>query len=97
MADADTTSDVLLRAGFRDVTFVRWDEEIPIGRDLEAAIELVMTLGPAGEILRLAGDRAAHLHPQVDAALRSGMADFVGADGVSAPASTWIVTARNPG
>ena len=52
-----------------------------------------MAMGPAGEILRLAGDRAAHLHGQVDAALREGLAEFAGPDGVRAPASTWIVTA----
>ena len=31
-----------------------------------------MTLGPAGEILRLAGDRAAHLHGGSTQALREG-------------------------
>ena len=50
-------------------------------------------LGPAGEILRLAGDRAAHLHEDIDAALRDGLAEYVGRFGVSAPASTWIVSA----
>lgn len=43
-----------------------------IGRDLDEAIALVTSIGPAGEILRLAGDRAAHLHGDIDAALRKG-------------------------
>ena len=43
-----------------------------------------MALGPAGEILRLAGDRAAHLHDEVRAALREGMAEFSATDGVGA-------------
>jgi hypothetical protein len=30
---------------------------------------------------------------QVDDALREGLSDFAGDDGVRAPASTWIVTA----
>ena len=60
------------------------------------AIDIVTALGPAGEILRLSGDRAAHLHDQVDEALREGMADMVRPDGVYAMASTWIVTARAP-
>jgi hypothetical protein len=55
-----------------------------------------MALGPAGEILRLQGDRAAHLHGTVDDALREGMAEFVRDDGVWAPASTWIVAASAP-
>jgi len=53
-----------------------------------------MSLGPAGELLRLAGERAARLHGEVDAALREGLSEFVQADGtLSAPASTWIVSA----
>jgi hypothetical protein len=93
MADADTTSAILLGAGFADVSLRRCDIPIVIGRDLDEAVDLVMAMGPAGEILRLAGDRAAHLHGQVDAALREGLAEFAGPDGVRAPASTWIVTA----
>ena len=93
MADADTTSAILLGAGFADISLRRCDIPIVIGRDLDEAVDLVMAMGPAGEILRLAGDRAAHLHGQVDAALREGLAEFAGPDGVRAPASTWIVTA----
>ncbi len=96
MADADTTSDILQRAGFADVTLRRCDLPILVGEDVEEAIELTMSLGPAGEILRLAGERAAHLHGEVHAALRAGLAEFAGPDGVRAPASTWIVTAVVP-
>ena len=97
MANADTTSDILLHAGFADVDLRRCDLPIQIGRDLDEAIDLVMALGPAGEILRLAGDRALHLHGDVDAALRDGLGEYVRPDGdVWAPASTWIVTATAP-
>lgn len=97
MADADTTSEILLRAGFADVALRRCDLPILIGTDVDEAIELVMSLGPAGEILRLAGDGAEHLHGQVHDALRKGIAEFAVPEGVRAPASTWIVTARVPG
>jgi ubiquinone/menaquinone biosynthesis C-methylase UbiE len=93
MADADTTSEILVHAGYTDLTLHRCDVPIAMGRDLEEAIDIVMALGPAGEILRLAGDRAAHLHDEVRAALRAGLAEFDGPDGVRAPASTWIVSA----
>ncbi len=93
MADADTTSDILTHAGFTDIALHRCDIPIVIGKDLDEALELVMALGPAGEILRLAGDRAAHLHVQVEAALREGLAEFLSEGVVRAPASTWIVTA----
>jgi ubiquinone/menaquinone biosynthesis C-methylase UbiE len=94
MANADTTSGILLAAGFADISFRRCDLPIMIGSDIEEAVELVMALGPAGEILRLAGDRAAHLHEPIQHALREGLADWAGPSGVVAPASTWIVSAR---
>jgi hypothetical protein len=96
MADADTTSEVMLGAGFLDVALHRCDIPILIGGDLQEAIDIVTALGPAGEILRLAGDRAAHLHGRVHAALEEGMADLVKEDGVRARASAWLVTARVP-
>jgi ubiquinone/menaquinone biosynthesis C-methylase UbiE len=96
MAGADTTTDVLVHAGFRDIELHRCDLPIVVGRDVEQAIELVMALGPAGEILRLAGDRAAHLHGKVHDALRAGLAEFEGPAGMTAGASTWIVSATNP-
>jgi ubiquinone/menaquinone biosynthesis C-methylase UbiE len=96
MADADTTSEVLGYAGYADVSLRRCDLPILIGHDIEEAIEMVTAIGPAGEILRLAGDRAAHLHEKVHSALRSGMADFEDGQGVRAPSSTWIVSATAP-
>jgi SAM-dependent methyltransferase len=96
MAGADTTSDILLGAGFEQVELIRCDLPLLIGADVDQAIELVTALGPAGEILRLQGERAAHLHGEVDAALKGGMADMQTADGVLAGASTWIVSALNP-
>jgi ubiquinone/menaquinone biosynthesis C-methylase UbiE len=96
MADADTTSEILLRAGFCDVSLRRFDHPILIGDDMDEAITFVKALGPAGELLRLAGERAAHLHGDVDAVLRQGLAEFEGPNGVRASASTWLVTASAP-
>jgi ubiquinone/menaquinone biosynthesis C-methylase UbiE len=96
MADADTTSEVLKHAGYADVCLRRCDVPILIGRDIDEAIDLVTALGPAGEILRLAGDRAAHLHEQVRAALRRDMADLEDGEGVRALSSSWIVSAVAP-
>ncbi len=96
MANADTTSGILVSAGFVDVTLRRCDLPFKGGDDLDEAVELTMDLGPAGEILRLHGERAAHLHEPIRRALREGMAEFAGPDGVVAPASTWIVSARSP-
>jgi ubiquinone/menaquinone biosynthesis C-methylase UbiE len=93
MANADTVTGQLKSAGFSDIELHRSDLPILIGHDLNEAIEVVMAIGPAGEILRLQGDRAAHLHGQVHSALEDGLAEYTGPDGVRAPASTWIVSA----
>ena len=58
MANADTVSGVLNSAGFEEITLRRCDLPIMIGLDIDEAVGFVMSLGPAGEILRLAGDRA---------------------------------------
>lgn len=96
MADADTVSDVLGIAGFERIVLERCDRPILMGRDVEEALDIVMALGPAGEILRLQGDRAAHLHETVREALRQGLGEMAGAEGVWGGASTWIVSARRP-
>jgi SAM-dependent methyltransferase len=96
MANADTTSGILRSAGYLDITLRRCDLPLKGGDDIEEAIDVVMDIGPAGEILRLQGERAAHLHEPIRAALREGMADMARPDGIWAAASTWIVTARAP-
>jgi SAM-dependent methyltransferase len=96
LASADTTSGILLAAGFEHPTLRRCDLPIRIGRDLDEAVKLVMAIGPAGEILRLQGERAAHLHEPVRQALREGLAEWDTGEGVVAPASVWIVTATAP-
>ncbi len=96
MGNADTTSGILLSAGFEQISLLRSDLPITIGNDLDEAVDFVMSLGPAGEILRLAGESASYLHGDVAAALREGLADWQCEQGVLAPASTWIVSARVP-
>ena len=97
MANADTVTDVLKHAGFECLELKRQDLEIRIGDDLEHAVGLVMSIGPAGEVLRLWGDRAEGIRPEVRAALLAGMADMVRADAVYAGSSTWSVRALAPG
>jgi SAM-dependent methyltransferase len=97
-ANADIVSDILVGAGYVQVGFERCDLDICIGRDLEEAVQFAMALGPAGEILRLAGEAGERCRDQVLDALRETLAQFLRADGsgVWAPSSTWLVTARNP-
>jgi hypothetical protein len=39
-------------------------------------VDLVMSIGPAGEVLRLWGDRVDEIRPKVRSALLEGMADM---------------------
>jgi ubiquinone/menaquinone biosynthesis C-methylase UbiE len=95
MANADTVTDQLMAADFEDISLRRCDLPILGGNDMDEAIEIVKAIGPAGEILRLLGDRAQDYLPTVDAALRESFAEFQREDGtIWGMASTWIVTAR---
>ena len=98
MASADMTTDVLVRAGFEEISLHRCDIEITIGADLDRAVEFVMALGPAGELIRLAGLQAEELRSNIVAALTEALADFQGAEGgaIRGPASSWVVGARSP-
>ena len=96
MAGPDMVSTMLRSAGFDRIVFERFDADICIGRDLAEAIEFAMALGPAGEIIRLAGEEGVKRKPEVVAALKETLSPYARSDGVWAPSSTWFVTARNP-
>ena len=79
-----------LRAGGgRQPPFVRIDdvERTLFGADVDVAcpqiqtvreaIEILMAIGPAGEILRLRGNRASRMHEPVKPALRDGRAEML--------------------
>jgi SAM-dependent methyltransferase len=97
MSGADTTSGILVGAGFTEVSLTRCDLPILIGRDVDEAIDLMMALGPAGEMIRLWGDRQAHRHAEIRAALTETLGKLTTESGVEGMASTWIVSALSPG
>lgn len=97
MANADTVSDIIAGAGFEQIALRRCDSAYEMGADMNTAIEVVMAIGPAGELIRLAADDAEAIRPRLEAELRESYADLERDDGVYASASTWIVTAVNPG
>jgi SAM-dependent methyltransferase len=96
MANADTVSEQLRIAGFEQISLQRCDLPLKIGNDLDHAVEFNMSLGPAGEVLRMWEDRIEEIRPKIARDLRETLAEFDGPDGVIAPASTWIIGARAP-
>jgi len=93
-ASPDVTSAQLKAAGFDRITFERFDASLRIGKDVAEAIDFALTLGPAGEVMRLAGDEAEARRPAIIAALEELVAPMARADGVWAGSSTWLVSAR---
>ncbi len=82
-------------AGFTDMTFERFDADICIGRDLDEAVDFAMAIGPAGEIIRLAGEEGATPHATRSSrrcARRFPL--YQRGDGIGAPSSTWFVSGR---
>jgi SAM-dependent methyltransferase len=96
MANADTVSEQLRIAGFEEPTFTRCDLPMKIGDDLDRAVAFNMALGPAAELIRLCGDDAEKIRPKLEREIGEVLADFQGENGVSAPASTWIISATAP-
>jgi SAM-dependent methyltransferase len=95
MANADTVSEQLQIAGFEAIELRRSDLPMPMG-SLDQAVDLTMAIGPAGEVLRLWGDRAEEIRPRIATEIRAALEQFDTEDGVQAPASTWIISALAP-
>jgi len=97
MASADVVSDQRIAAGFSAPRFDRVDTEICVGRSLEEAIDFALTLGPAGERMRLDGALARRREGEVREALRACFSPYLRNGEVWMPSSTWIVRATNAG
>jgi SAM-dependent methyltransferase len=96
MADPETVLQQLRAAGFERIAFEPIDDDLVLGT-IEQAIALALDLGPAGELVRLAGDDGVRLRPTVVADLERELAGFQTARGVVLSASAWCVTARRAG
>lgn len=92
MANADTTSGIMHHAGFENIALHRCDRPLLMGRDLEEAIALTTAIGPAAEVIRLAGEKANAVRPEIEEKLSEAFQQFVTDDGVIGMASTWIAT-----
>jgi len=93
-ASPDVLSAQLRAAGFDRITFERFDTDVRVGADVDAAIEFAMALGPAGEVMRLAGEEGLRRKPEVMASLRALLEPLARPGGVYAASSSWLVSAR---
>jgi ubiquinone/menaquinone biosynthesis C-methylase UbiE len=96
MAGPDMVSDMMRGAGFSRIAFERFDTDVCIGRTMDEAVEFAMALGPAGEIIRLAGEEGVKRKDKVVDALRAVFVRHQRDGGVWLGSSSWFVTATNP-
>jgi len=94
MAGPDMVSDMLMAAGFSEISFLRFDAPMCMGENVDHALAMARDIGPAGESLRLAAEKAKDQMPEIETALREAIAPFQREDGVWATSSTWLVSAR---
>jgi ubiquinone/menaquinone biosynthesis C-methylase UbiE len=97
MADPETVTKQLEIAGYTDIRFDRVDAPVLVGTTPDEAVALQLDIGPAGEIVREAGELAAAQRPAIEAALKAELARYETAEGVMMQSGSWKVSARNPG
>lgn len=95
LASADLASDLLKAAEFTSIGLERTDCDICVGDCTNEAVEFAMALGPAGEIIRLAGVEGERQRPKVASALQRLFEQYRRADGsIWAGSSSWTVRGR---
>ena len=97
MADQEMVTKQLEIAGYVDPVFERIDAPLVVGRDLDDSIDFQITVGPAGEVYREAGEEAVRRHDELVAVLKEALKGYQTAEGVVMDSSSWKITARNPG
>lgn len=96
MADKDLVTAQMKAAGFTDISFERVDADVRMGDSIEDAIGFQLALGPAGEVVREAGDQAQQKDAEIKADLTELLRPHVRDDGVWMASSSWVIAARNP-
>ena len=85
-------------AGYEDISFTRVDEKIMIGTTPEECIAFALAIGPAGEVFREAGKELAEAkRPDIESEMRTFFKTLErDKQGIWAPTSSWVISARNP-
>jgi ubiquinone/menaquinone biosynthesis C-methylase UbiE len=96
MADEALVTAQMEAAGFTDITFERVDAMVRMGDSIEDAIGFQLALGPAGEVVREAGDLAREKDARIRADLARLLRPHVTDDGIWMGSSSWVIAARNP-
>jgi SAM-dependent methyltransferase len=96
MADPDTVRAILEGAGFTNVELERVDVPVMVGRTVPEAIDFQLAIGPAGELVREAGELGVEKRPLIAADLAALNEQHLTSAGVTMSSSSWCVTAERP-
>lgn len=98
MANQDMVTGMMKSAGYEDIHFERVDAPVLVGRTPQDAIGFQLSIGPAGEVFREAGQEAEDKREQIESALEQAIdQQKTEADGIVMASSSWVISARNPG
>jgi hypothetical protein len=96
MADPDTVRAILEGAGFANVALERIDVPVMVGLTVPEAIDFQLAIGPAGELVREAGELGVEKRPAIAADLSALLERYLTPAGVVMNSSSWCVTAQRP-
>ncbi len=96
MADQPTVVGMLKSAGFVDEHFERVDAPVLVGETVQDSMNFQLTLGPAGETFREAGDLAEQRRHEIEGALNDAISPYLTEQGIVMASSSWVITVRNP-
>lgn len=98
MGNEDTVKGMMTSAGYVDVSFTRVDEKIMVGTTPDECIAFALTIGPAGEVYREAGEKLAEAkRPAIEVDMRAFFESQERDEkGIWVPTSSWVISAINP-
>ena len=97
MSSETVVRAMMIAAGYDEIEFRRVDAPVVIGKDVNDAIAFQLAIGPAGEVFREAGPRAAEKREQIEAALAEAInRQKTASEGIVMDSSSWIISAVNP-
>jgi len=98
MANQEMVTGMMKSAGYEDIEFERVDAPVLVGRTVQDAIDFQLSLGPAGEVFREAGDEAEKKREEIEAALAEAIdLEKKESEGIVMDSSSWVISGINPG
>jgi len=96
LSNPERLEALITKAGFVDVEIEKSDALYPVGRNMENAIDFTLAIGPAGEIIREAGQQGIEAVPVIRERLRDRFSKHLDGEAVYMPSATWRASAKNP-